>query len=148
MGNTGFRKLLFPGDLVETPYSSLYDIKMMNLNRGEIPFSHYKDKVLLIVNVPRLKKGREEGGEGGKVEEGKKREEGQGRKEEEDLKQILERFRGKVEVLAFPCGQFGGDVGDFEEIRQSYKGKFGEDFHLFAKVFKFNVFKIQNSRLR
>lgn len=135
MGNTGFRKLLFPGDLVETPYSSLYEIKMMNLNRIEIPFSNFKNKLLLIVNVPKLNKHREEAGEGGKMEKEKKL----GKRDEDYLKEILERFKGKIEILAFPCGQFGGTVGNFEEIKESYQEMLGEDFHLFAKVNKFQI---------
>lgn len=31
MGNSMFRKVMFPGDYVETPYNSIYEIKFMDM---------------------------------------------------------------------------------------------------------------------
>lgn len=36
MGNSGLRKILFEGDLVESPYRSLHDIKVINLEKEEV----------------------------------------------------------------------------------------------------------------
>jgi hypothetical protein len=49
MGNSGMRKMLFPGDLVETPYNSIYDIDFMDMNRQMQKLEN--GKVSLIVNV-------------------------------------------------------------------------------------------------
>lgn len=37
MGNSGFRKLLFPGDFVETEYFNAYQTKVVTLEKEEIP---------------------------------------------------------------------------------------------------------------
>jgi hypothetical protein len=36
MGNSHYRKLFFPGDLVETKYKSLHEINVTDLDRNEV----------------------------------------------------------------------------------------------------------------
>jgi len=36
MGNSGLRKLFFPGDIVESQYKSIHEIKVLGLNKEEI----------------------------------------------------------------------------------------------------------------
>ena len=49
MGNSGVRKIFFQGDIVETRYSNVYDIKnVINLEREEEDLNNYKGKVRLI----------------------------------------------------------------------------------------------------
>jgi hypothetical protein len=51
MGNSGIRKIFFPGDYVETKHKSLFDITVPGLDRSPVNLSLYKDKLILVVNV-------------------------------------------------------------------------------------------------
>lgn len=52
MGNNGLRRIFFGGDLVESPYRTLHDIKVVNLDKEEITLGdHVADKYVLIVNT-------------------------------------------------------------------------------------------------
>jgi len=51
MGNTGLRKLILPLDYVENKYSSLFELKVMDLDKNEINLNQYREKTVLIVNV-------------------------------------------------------------------------------------------------
>ena len=65
---------------------SVYEYSVKDINGKEISLSDYKGKVLLIVNVaskcgftPQYK----------------------------GLEEIFEEYKGEVQVLGFPCNQFG-----------------------------------------
>ena len=51
MGNSGVRKLWFLDSPVETPYTSVYDISVININKVEESLSQYKGQPTVIVNV-------------------------------------------------------------------------------------------------
>ncbi|TNE44142.1 MAG: glutathione peroxidase [Deltaproteobacteria bacterium] len=84
-------------------------------NSGEtVQLDEYKGKVLLIVNTasrcgftPQY----------------------------EQLQELYERNQEKLEVLAFPCNQFGSqEPGTAEDIREFCDTRFNVTFPLFAKV--------------
>ena len=52
-----------------------------------------------------------------------------------DLQQFYEKYDGKVEVLGFPCNQFGKqEPGTDEEIKEFACSKFDVTFKLFSKI--------------
>ena len=94
---------------------SLYDIPVRTLEGQEQTLSAYQGKVLLIVNVasacgytPQY----------------------------EGLQALYEKYRGQgLEVLGFPCNQFGQqEPGDAAEIRSFCSTSFGVSFPLFEKI--------------
>lgn len=40
MGNSGLRKIFFQGDYVETAFSSLYEIDVVDINKEEEPLTY------------------------------------------------------------------------------------------------------------
>ncbi len=85
------------------------------MNSGEtVQLDQYKGKILLIVNTasrcgytPQY----------------------------EQLQELYERNQEKLEVLAFPCNQFGSqEPGTAEDIREFCDTRFNVTFPLFAKV--------------
>lgn len=115
MGNSGIRKLIFPGDLCETKYNDIFEISIMDLDRKEVPLETYKGLPCLIVNVASHNKDFIQN--------------------IEDLKEISRKFEGKLNILAFPSNQFGNEPSKFEEIKRIYYEQFKINFPLFAKVF-------------
>ena len=95
--------------------STVYDFKAESLGGKEVDLAQYKGKVLLIVNTasacgftPQYK----------------------------GLEAVYQQFRDKgVEVLGFPCNQFGEqEPGDAAEIGAFCEKNFGVTFPLFAKI--------------
>lgn len=116
MGNSGFKKIFFPGDIVENKYNSVYDISVISLDKKEIPLSNYKDKVCLIVNTSSQSK--------------------DSPSEIKNLKNIHEKYASKgFEILAFPCNQFANEPGNFKTIRNTYSKEYEVNFPVFSKVF-------------
>jgi glutathione peroxidase len=94
---------------------SIYDFKFNNAQNEEVLMSDYKGKVLLIVNTASKcgLTGQYEGLE----------------KMYEDLKE------DGLEVLGFPCNQFGAqEPGTNTEIQEFCQMKFGIKFPVFDKV--------------
>lgn len=94
---------------------SVYDYSAKTINGEEISLEKFKGKILLIVNTaskcgftPQYK----------------------------ELQQLYEEFREqRLEVLGFPCNQFGAqEPGAEEEISQFCELNYGVTFHMFAKV--------------
>jgi glutathione peroxidase len=94
---------------------NVYDFKATGISGTEVDLAQYKGKVLLIVNTasncgftPQYK----------------------------GLEKVYDQFKDKgVEVLGFPCNQFGGqEPGNEEEIGAFCEKNFGVTFPLFAKV--------------
>eukprot|EP00924_Labyrinthula_sp_SR-Ha-C_P010354 snap_masked-scaffold_23-processed-gene-4.19-mRNA-1 protein AED:0.11 eAED:0.13 QI:0/-1/0/1/-1/1/1/0/217 len=100
----------------ETKVESFYDFKLNNLEETEeIDFSTYKGKVCVLVNVASkcgLTKGSYEG-----------------------LLDLDSKFKQKgLEILAFPCNQFGKqEPGTKETIRKFMDNK-GVKFQVFTKI--------------
>ena len=95
--------------------STVYDFKAKGIDGKQIDLQQYQGKVLLIVNTasqcgftPQYK----------------------------GLEAVYEQFRDKgVEVLGFPCNQFGAqEPGTAEEIGAFCERNFGITFPLFDKV--------------
>lgn len=95
--------------------STIYDFKAKGIDGKQIDLKQYQGKVLLIVNTasqcgftPQYK----------------------------GLEAVYQQFRDKgVEVLGFPCNQFGAqEPGTAEEIGAFCERNFGVTFPLFDKV--------------
>lgn len=102
---------------VETPHQGcvLSSLEMKDICGKHVKLDKYKGKVVLVVNVA-----------------SKCGFTGQYR----PLQQLHEKFHEHgLEVIAFPCSQFGGqEFDDNEKINHFCKKKFGIDFDIFAKV--------------
>ena len=94
---------------------SIYDFKVRAQDGNEVSLSDYKGKVLLIVNTAT----------------------GCGfTPQYDELQNIYDEFRDKgLEILDFPCNQFGGQApGNDEEIHSFCTGRYGITFPQFSKV--------------
>ena len=94
---------------------NLYDLKVKNAKGEDIELSKYKGKTLLIVNTA---------SECGFTPQ------------YEGLQKMYEKLQGKgLEILGFPCNQFGGqEPGNDEAIQGFCTGRFGVRFPIFSKV--------------
>ncbi|MES2526079.1 MAG: glutathione peroxidase [Bdellovibrionota bacterium] len=94
--------------------NSVYDFSVKDINGKDISLSQYKGKLLLIVNVA-SKCGFTPQYEG--------------------LEVLHKELAGKVEVLGFPCNQFGKqEPGNEEEIKSFCSLTYNVTFPMFAKV--------------
>ena len=94
---------------------SVYDFTVKAQDGTEVALSDYKRKVLLIVNTAT----------------------GCGfTPQYDELQEIYEEFQAKgLEILDFPCNQFGEQApGSDEEIHSFCTGRFGITFPQFAKI--------------
>ena len=95
--------------------SELYDINVKDNNLNNVEMSEYKGKILLIVNVaskcgftPQYK----------------------------DLESLYKKYKDQgLEVLGFPCNQFGAqEPGSNEEIQSFCQLNYNVTFKLFDKI--------------
>ncbi|BDD09887.1 glutathione peroxidase [Fulvitalea axinellae] len=95
--------------------ASVYDFKVKDIRGKEVSLEEYKGKVLLIVNTaskcgltPQYK----------------------------GLEELYKELNGQgLEVLGFPCNQFGGqEPGSEEEIGQFCELNYGVSFPMFSKI--------------
>ena len=94
---------------------SIYDFKVRAQDGSDVSLSDYKGKVLLIVNTAT----------------------GCGfTPQYDELQNIYDEFGDKgLEILDFPCNQFGGQApGNDEEIHSFCTGRYGITFPQFSKV--------------
>ena len=93
----------------------LYEFSVKDIDGSEVDLGSYKGKVILIVNVasacgftPQY----------------------------EGLQDLFERYKDKgLEILAFPCNQFGSqEPGSNEQIKTFCEDKYSVSFKLFEKV--------------
>lgn len=94
---------------------TIYDYSFKNTNNEDIEMGQYKDKVLLIVNTA------SKCGLTGQYE---------------GLEQLYVDYKEQgLEILGFPCNQFGGqEPGSDSEIQEFCKLKFGVKFPVFSKI--------------
>lgn len=94
---------------------SIYDYKAKDVNGKEVKLSDYKGKVLLVVNTasdcgftPQY----------------------------EGLQNLYNKYKDDgLEILAFPCNQFGGqEKGDEAKIKEFCDLRFNITFPLFSKI--------------
>lgn len=94
--------------------TTVYDFSVKDINGNDVSLADYKGKPLLIVNVasqcgftPQYK----------------------------GLEEIHQAYDGKLEVLGFPCNQFGKqEPGNAEEIKNFCSLNYDVHFPLFAKI--------------
>ena len=94
---------------------SIYDFTVKDAQGSDVRLSDYKGKVLLIVNTAT----------------------GCGfTPQYEGLQNLYDAYRSQgLEILDFPCNQFGHQApGTEEEIVSFCKGRFGVTFRQFAKI--------------
>ena len=115
MGNSGVRKILYPGEVVETKYTSLYDMEVIDLDKNVVPLSQYKNKFTLCVNIAS--------------------QHSDAQNQFNELKTLASRLpKDQFEILAFPSNEFSNEPGNFKTMKQIYMDKFGVTFPVFAKV--------------
>ena len=94
---------------------NIYDFKVLNAKGVEVPMTEYQGKVLLIVNTAT----------------------GCGfTPQYEGLQKLYDKYKDKgLEILDFPCNQFGHQApGTEEEIQEFCTLKYKTTFPLFAKI--------------
>ena len=94
---------------------NIYDFKVRNAKGVEVPMTEYQGKVLLIVNTAT----------------------GCGfTPQYEGLQNLYDKYKDKgLEILDFPCNQFGHQApGTEEEIQEFCTLKYKTTFPLFAKI--------------
>jgi len=100
--------------LVPASIPTVYSFKVDALNGGQIDFSSYKGKKILIVNVA---------SECGYTPQ------------YEGLEKLYEKYKDKMVIVGFPCNDFGGqEPGDAQQIGAFCKKNYGVTFPLAAKV--------------
>ena len=95
-------------------FKSIHSFKVKSIEGGEIDFSKFKGKKILVVNTaskcgftPQY----------------------------EALQKISQDYKDKLVVVGFPCNQFGAqESGTEEEIQSFCKARFGVTFPLSAKI--------------
>lgn len=94
--------------------NSVHDFSVKDINGQDVSLSQYKGKLLLIVNVA-SKCGFTPQYEG--------------------LEALHKELQGQVEVLGFPCNQFGKqEPGDENEIKSFCSLTYNVTFPMFAKI--------------
>lgn len=100
---------------VETQQAAIYQFEVNDINQKIVSLSHYKNKVLLIVNTA-SKCGFTSQYEG--------------------LEKLYKKYQDKgLEILAFPCNQFGAqEPGTEKEIAQFCDLNYQTSFAIMSKV--------------
>lgn len=94
--------------------NGIYDFKIPSLEGGEIDFSKFKGKKILIVNTA-SKCGYT--------------------KQYEDLQKLYQAYKSKLVVVGFPANNFGGqEPGSNSEIKEFCQRNYGVSFPMAEKV--------------
>jgi glutathione peroxidase len=93
--------------------ASIYDLDVTDIKGNDVSLGDYRDKVLLIVNVASQC----------------------GLTNQYAGLQALQHQFDDLEVLGFPCNQFGAqEPGDDAEICEFANSQYGVDFPMFSKI--------------
>jgi glutathione peroxidase len=96
------------------PKQTVHSFKVKSLDGGEIDFSKFKGKKILVVNTA-SKCGYTP--------------------QYEALEKVYKQYKDKLVIVGFPCNQFGGqEPGTSTEIQEFCKARFGVTFPLAEKV--------------
>lgn len=95
-------------------FMSFFDFRVKDINGNDKNLSEFKGKPTLIVNVaskcgftPQYR----------------------------DLQKLYEKYEGKIEILGFPCNQFGKqEPGTEDEIKEFCSVNYGVSFPMFTKI--------------
>jgi len=95
--------------------ASIYDFTVKDIKGKDVKLDRYRGKVMLVVNTA---------SECGFTPQYK------------GLEKLFEKFHDKgLEVLGFPCNQFGGqEPGDESQIAEFCELNYGVTFPMFAKI--------------
>ncbi|PHT92433.1 putative phospholipid hydroperoxide glutathione peroxidase [Capsicum annuum] len=95
---------------------SVYDFTVKDAKGKDVDLSIYKGKVLIIVNVASQC--------------------GLTNSNYTDMTELYRKYKDKgLEILAFPCNQFGGqEPGSIEDIQQMVCTRFKAEYPIFDKV--------------
>lgn len=97
-----------------SPSTSVYDIKLTNINGSAIDLSQFKGKKILFVNTA---------SECGFTPQYK------------GLQQLHEKYKDKLVIIGLPCNQFGGqEPGTASEIQSFCTTNYGVDFLMTEKI--------------
>lgn len=108
------KALILSAMVLMTSTTSMYDLKMNDLDGKQVDLSKYKGKTLLIVNVA-SKCGNTP--------------------QYADLQKFHEQYGSKVTILGFPANNFGGqEPGTSLEIAEFCKANYGVTFQMFEKI--------------
>uniref|UniRef100_A0A7C9D0W3 Glutathione peroxidase n=1 Tax=Opuntia streptacantha TaxID=393608 RepID=A0A7C9D0W3_OPUST len=96
--------------------NSIYDFTVKDIDGNDVSLGDYKGKVLLIVNVASNC--------------------GLTNSNYKELNILYEKYKNQgLEILAFPCNQFGWqEPGNNEEIKENVCSTFKAEFPLFQKI--------------
>jgi len=94
---------------------NIYDFSYTDSNGEQVPFSNYKGKVLLVINVA---------SHCGFT------------KQYEGLEKLYKKYNQQgFEIVAFPCNQFGAqEPGNIEEIKEFCKLNYDVTFTIASKI--------------
>ena len=93
---------------------SIFDYKVKDINGNELTLGDFKSKKILIVNVA---------SNCGYTRQYK------------DLQELQEKYKDKVQVLAFPCNDFGRqEPGTASEIKEFCEINYGVTFPIMEKI--------------
>ncbi|MFL9481654.1 glutathione peroxidase [Chitinophagaceae bacterium LWZ2-11] len=96
------------------PKESIHAFKVKSIDGGQIDFSAYKGKKILVVNTA---------SQCGYTPQ------------YEALEKVYEKYKSKLVIVGFPCNQFGGqEPGTDSTIHEFCKARFGVTFPLSTKI--------------
>jgi len=105
----------FEEEDIKTSGSSLFDFSAIDIDGKEVSMSKYKDKICIVVNVASYW--------------------GKTKVHYEQFVQLYDKYHDKgLEILAFPCNQFGKQEPKSEAEIKQFAAGFGVKIPIFSKI--------------
>ncbi|KRX01299.1 Thioredoxin-like fold [Pseudocohnilembus persalinus] len=148
MGNSGIKKLFFPGEYVETKYKNFYELEGIDLDLNKQNFHQFEKKIILCTNVSsrgsmakeqfqNLEKIQQEGNQyykaaleshmdilknqqNDKNKQKNSKNQKNSSNKDSDNQQIPGFNNNGFEILCFPSNQFYNEPGTFSNLKQIY----------------------------